>query len=129
MTNHTTPALVPVTQADVRRAALYWVGRKERETFQGDIDYFEHNWHALPGMRHCVEAFAQHRIASEKAAYEAGARDMQERAAGVAEDRHEQWRMPHPDDARPGEVCDDISACRDIATAIRAMPLTEEPEQ
>ena len=44
-----------------------------------------------------------------------------EEAAKVAEHRHKEWRFPHPDDAYPGEVCDDISACRDIARAIRAM--------
>lgn len=44
-----------------------------------------------------------------------------EEAARVAEKQHEVWRMPHPDDARPGEVCDDISACADIAAAIRNM--------
>lgn len=42
-----------------------------------------------------------------------------ERCASVAEMRHERWRMPHPDDALPGEVRDDISACEDIAAAIR----------
>jgi hypothetical protein len=43
-----------------------------------------------------------------------------EEAAKVAETRHVHWHMPHPDDAEPGEVCDDISACRDIAAAIRS---------
>lgn len=38
----------------------------------------------------------------------------------IAEHRHEQWRLPHRDDAELGEVCDDISACRDIASALRA---------
>jgi len=47
------------------------------------------------------------------------------RAAEMARDRHEQWRMPHPDDAKPGEVCDDISACRDIAAAIREIGRSE----
>ena len=42
-----------------------------------------------------------------------------EEAAALAETRHEHWRLPHKDDAKPGEVCDDISACKDIATAIR----------
>ena len=44
-----------------------------------------------------------------------------EEAAGVAEDRHLGWVFPHPDDARPGEVCDDATACADIAAAIRAL--------
>lgn len=44
-----------------------------------------------------------------------------EEAAALAEDRHETWQMSHPDDAGHGEVCDDISACRDIAGAIRAL--------
>lgn len=43
-----------------------------------------------------------------------------EACARVAESRHVHWRMPHPDDARPFEVCDDETACRDIAVAIRS---------
>lgn len=42
-----------------------------------------------------------------------------ERCAKIAETRHEIWRFPHPDDAQHGEVCDGISACADIAAAIR----------
>ncbi|WP_299941118.1 hypothetical protein [uncultured Nitratireductor sp.] len=42
-------------------------------------------------------------------------------AAKMAQSRHEQWRMPHPDDALEGEVCCDVSACNDIAAAIRAL--------
>ena len=38
----------------------------------------------------------------------------------IAEERHRHWRLPHVDDARPFEVCDDVSACADIAAAIRA---------
>ena len=52
-------------------------------------------------------------------AEKAGERKGMEKAAKVAESRHNHWRLPHPDDARPNEVCDDISACQDIATAIR----------
>lgn len=44
-----------------------------------------------------------------------------ERCARLAEDRHLGWVFPHPDDARPGEVCDDATACADIAAAIRAL--------
>lgn len=44
-----------------------------------------------------------------------------EEAAKVAERRHKEWRMPHKDDAKPGEVCCDVTACQDIAAAIRAM--------
>lgn len=51
-----------------------------------------------------------------------------EEAAKVAEVRHEQWRMPHPDDAMPEEVCCDVSACRDIAAAIRALSSEKEGE-
>jgi|GEM_PF-6153548 len=54
------------------------------------------------------------RLASERAAG-------REEAAKVAETRHEYWHMPHPDDAKPFEVCDDVSACADIAAAIRAI--------
>lgn len=54
-----------VTQADVEAAALYWVSKKDRETFPEDIEYFRHNWRALDGMRHCVEAFARHRTQAE----------------------------------------------------------------
>jgi hypothetical protein len=48
-------------------------------------------------------------------------RDALKEAALVAEERYNLWHMPHPDDARPFEVCDDASACRDIAAAIRAL--------
>lgn len=51
-------------------------------------------------------------------------REALEKAAVVAEGRYELWHMPHPDDARPFEVCDDASACRDIAAAIRALSAT-----
>lgn len=44
-----------------------------------------------------------------------------EDAAKVAERRHEEWRLPHPDDAQDGEVCCDVTACEDIAAAIRAL--------
>jgi hypothetical protein len=36
--------------------------------------------------------------------------------------------MPHPDDARPGEVCCDASACADIAAAIRALGSKKDGE-
>ena len=42
-------------------------------------------------------------------------------AAAEAKGRNKKWKMPHPDDAKLGEVCDDISACRDIAEAILAL--------
>ena len=57
----------------------------------------------------------------QSADYRAGHAVGIEDAAKLAETRHERWRMPHPDDAQPGEVCCDVSACRDIATAIRAL--------
>jgi hypothetical protein len=50
-----------------------------------------------------------------------GYRAAQAKAAEIAEERHVTWRMPHPDDAQPLEVCDDISACADIARAIRSI--------
>ena len=56
-----------------------------------------------------------------RAALQTARRDALEEAARVAEERYNLWHMPHPDDARPFEVCDDASACRDIAAAIRAM--------
>jgi len=59
---------------------------------------------------------AEAELRGVKAGLEAGAQ--------LAQERHEQWRMPHPDDAKPGEVCDDVSACRDIANAIRAIDPT-----
>lgn len=55
-----------VTQADVSAAAIYWVGKKDRETFPEDLEYFRHNWRSLAGMRRCVEAFAAHRLAAEQ---------------------------------------------------------------
>jgi len=69
-----------------------------------------------------VEDIARHRIAAERATE----RRVLEEAARVAEHRHQHWRMPHPDDAKPGEVCCDVTACADIAAAIRAMK--EEPK-
>lgn len=48
-----------------------------------------------------------------------------EACAKIAEVRHSHWRMPHPDDAAPFEVCDDVSACRDIAIAIRTATVQE----
>jgi len=48
-----------------------------------------------------------------------------EEAAKVAETRHTMWRMPHPDDAEPGEVCCDVSACEDIARTLLAL---QEPK-
>ena len=87
-------APVKVTQADID-AAKALVGLPDDP--------------AHVAMDPAVQAFARHRIAAL------------EEAARVAEDRHEHWRMPHPDDAKPGEVCCDVSACRDIATAIRSL--------
>lgn len=55
------------------------------------------------------------------AALQTARHDALEEAALVAEERYNLWHMPHPDDARPFEVCDDASACRDIAAAIRAL--------
>lgn len=55
--------------------------------------------------------------ASRAEGYSAGI----EAAAKVAESRHAIWEMPHRDDARPFEVCDDVSACADIAAAIREL--------
>jgi hypothetical protein len=54
------------------------------------------------------------------AARREGAAKEREACAKAAETRHEFWHMPHPDDALPFEVCDDVSACADIAAAIRA---------
>jgi hypothetical protein len=65
----------------------------------------------------------------------AGLREQTEReairkAAEVARNRYTQWRMPHPDDAAPGEVCCDVTACEDTAAAILALldkPAPDEP--
>lgn len=43
-----------------------------------------------------------------------------EACAKVAERRWRDWPGIHPDDAKKGEVCDDVTACADIAAAIRA---------
>lgn len=99
MTPDQPTALVEVAQADREAAAsITYSLADERLILAGKADL------SLP-----VQAFARHRIAALEA------------AAEVARDRHEQWRMPHPGDARPGEVCDDISACRDIAAAILSL--------
>jgi hypothetical protein len=42
----------------VHDAAVAWCGRKERETGISDIEYFEHNWWAIPGLRGFVTEFA-----------------------------------------------------------------------
>lgn len=41
-------------QPHVYAAAIRWCGEKDRETFPGDIEYFKHNWRALPGLRKFV---------------------------------------------------------------------------
>ncbi|WP_144061989.1 hypothetical protein [Sphingomonas sp. MM-1] len=92
----------PVTQAD-REAAAAWAKLNGRNHQAANIRRGSCDDAPI------VQAFARHRIAALEA------------AAEVARDRHEQWRMPHPGDARPGEVCDDISACRDIAAAILSL--------
>ena len=56
-----------VTEADIETAAIRWCGDKDRETFLGDIDYFKHNWRALPGLRKYVEEAARHRLTSQPA--------------------------------------------------------------
>ena len=61
-----------------------------------------------------------HTPAEVAALVEAARREEREACAKVAETRHEFWDMKHPDDALPFEVCDDVSACADIAAAIRA---------
>lgn len=61
-------------------------------------------------------------------AYTAGAEAMREAAAELATRRWRDWPGVHPDDAQPGQVCDDVSACADIAAAIRALPLPEGPK-
>ena len=43
-----------------------------------------------------------------------------ESCAKVAERRWRDWPGIHPDDAKKGEVCDDVTACADIAAAIRS---------
>lgn len=46
-------------------AASRWVASKEREFDQGQIEYFTHNWRALPGLRDCV--LAEHKRRSKQA--------------------------------------------------------------
>ena len=59
-----------VTEADIETAAIRWCGDKDRETFLGDIDYFKHNWRALPGLRKYVEEAAFSRLSSQPALIE-----------------------------------------------------------
>lgn len=74
--------------------------------------YSENEWRtSASAMRAALAAVAPLIAAAER-----------ERCARLAEDRHLGWVFPHPDDARPGEVCDDATACADIAAAIRALP-------
>ena len=46
---------VTATSEQVYEAAIKWCGEKERETFNSDIEYFQHNWRSLPGLRAYVE--------------------------------------------------------------------------
>lgn len=41
--------------AAVHAAALTWCGEKERETFLSDVQWFENNWRALPGLTAYVD--------------------------------------------------------------------------
>lgn len=59
--------------------------------------------------------------AAVAAARAQGRREGLEEAAKVAEVRYRAWKMPHPDDSDLGEVCCDVTACEDIAKAIRAL--------
>lgn len=43
------------TPEEVHRAAIAWCGQKERETFPEDVQYFEANWRALPGLLDYVQ--------------------------------------------------------------------------
>ncbi len=43
------------TPSQIYRAAIRWVGDKERETDQGDIEYFLNNWRSLPGLKAYVD--------------------------------------------------------------------------
>lgn len=69
------------------------------------------NWQAMPEWK---VAGLLNELQSERSS-------LIEQCAKIAETRHKRWKLPHPDDAKPGEVCDDVSACRDIAAAIRAL--------
>ncbi len=61
------------------------------------------------------------------AAYARGRDEAFVRAAELARHRHLGWRLPHPDDARDGEPCDDETCCADIASAILALRDGEDP--
>lgn len=60
-----------VTDADIRVAALWWVGQKDRETFLDDLIYAEQNWQIIIPVRKQAELLANHRHQSvEKATHE-----------------------------------------------------------
>lgn len=84
------------------------VARAALDAFDGDDEVMADAMMAAP--EHTLSAIARAIIPM-----------VLDRAAKVAERRHEQWRLPHPDDAQEGEVCCDVTACADIAAAIRAI--------
>ena len=43
----------------VYRAAIKWCGKKDRETFPEDIEYFKHNWRWASGLLAEVRAILQ----------------------------------------------------------------------
>lgn len=50
-----------VTQEDIHNAALDWCGRKNRESFPDDIEYFKCNWRWASGMEALVNKVANRR--------------------------------------------------------------------
>jgi multidrug resistance efflux pump len=52
----------------VSLAALKWCGRKERETFMEDIEYFKCNWRSLEGMKATVAEVALEAIWEQRTA-------------------------------------------------------------
>jgi hypothetical protein len=55
------------TRDQIYEAAIKWCGEKERETFNSDIEYFQHNWSSLPGLRAYVERVVAEAISNRRA--------------------------------------------------------------
>ena len=71
--------------------------------------YWDAPGHTKSGVAAAIAAVAPLIAAAER-----------EKCAKVAERRWRDWPGIHPDDAKKAEVCDDVTACADIAAAIRA---------
>ena len=111
----------------VSTAALTWCGEKDRETFQSDVDYFKHNWRALPGLT----AYVDRVLTAARAA-------LAQSAAPVQPSRRDFWL--HYDHQGAGRWCvenepprvirpgAEVIHVREISPVQQAAPSGEEGE-